>query len=41
MKYGKIIYEGDFVDGKKTGHGKLSFDNNVYEGEFKNGKFSG
>lgn len=41
MKYGKIIYEGEFKDGKKTGLGKLTFDNNVYEGDFKNGKFSG
>lgn len=36
------IYEGNFVNGCKTGKGKLIFkDGTIYEGNFKNGKFDG
>jgi hypothetical protein len=35
--YNKIIYNGDFVNGLKTGHGKFEFDGNLYEGEFVDG----
>ena len=38
------LYEGEFLNGKRNGHGKL-FDEEygklVYEGEFLNGKFNG
>ena len=34
-------YSGHFVNNKKEGNGKLSFDNNFYEGEFKDDKKNG
>ena len=37
-----IIYEGDFVDGKMEGNGKLFYDNGYYYvGGFKDGKRHG
>lgn len=39
--YGAIKYEGEFVEGKKTGKGKFSFDGNYYEGDFVDGQFDG
>ena len=36
------MYEGDFVDGKKTGKGKYTWaDGNVYEGDYVDGKKTG
>ena len=35
-------YEGDYIDGKKEGKGKLTFaDGSYYEGEFKENKRNG
>jgi len=35
-------YEGDFVDGKRTGKGTFTWANgNKYEGDFVDGKFHG
>ena len=35
---GRLKYEGDFMDGKKTGKGKMTFvSGDVYEGEFREG----
>jgi len=35
-------YEGDYIDGKKEGKGKLTFaDGSYYEGEFKQMRFVG
>jgi hypothetical protein len=39
--YNTIQYEGDFVNGKKTGNGKFEFSGNVYEGDFQDGQFHG
>ena len=36
-----IVYDGDFVEGKKHGKGKLEFSDNYYEGDFENGMFHG
>jgi len=39
---GDFVYQGDFVDGKKTGKGKYtSVNGSVYEGDFVDDKFSG
>lgn len=36
------LYDGEFIDGHKSGHGTEVFENgDKYEGEFKDGKFSG
>ena len=36
------IYEGDFIDGEKTGSGKMIFDDGtIYEGNFSKGEFNG
>ena len=36
------IYEGNFVNGEKTGDGKITFsDGTIYEGELENGEFKG
>ena len=38
----EILYEGDFVNGEKTGNGKIIFeDGTIYEGNLENGKFKG
>jgi hypothetical protein len=38
----KDIYEGNFVNGEKTGNGKITFsDGTIYEGELENGEFKG
>ena len=35
---GRLKYEGEFLEGKKTGIGKMTFvSGDVYEGEFKEG----
>ena len=35
-------YEGDYIDGKKEGKGKLTFaDGSYYEGEFKQNEICG
>ena len=40
--YDDGVYEGNLVDGKRTGKGKFTFSNgNVYEGDFVDGKFMG
>jgi len=39
--YNTIQYEGDFVNGKKTGKGKFEFSGNFYEGDFQDGQFHG
>jgi len=39
--YNKIIYTGQFIEGRKTGKGKFEFDGNVYEGDFVDGQFHG
>lgn len=36
-----VKYEGDFAEGKKTGHGRFEFNGNYYEGQFKDGTFDG
>jgi len=36
---GKVVYTGDFVDGKKTGNGRFEFDGSHYVGEFVDGQF--
>lgn len=39
---GKMIYNGQVVANKLSGHGKLTFENgDTYEGDFKNGAFHG
>ena len=36
------VYEGQFVNGKQCGYGKLLFkDGRIYEGDFKDGQPSG
>ena len=42
-KKGKLIYEGEYIDGKRNGKGKEYDDkgNLIYEGEFYNGKRDG
>lgn len=35
--FGSIKYEGEFVEGKKTGKGRFDFDGNYYEGDFADG----
>ena len=36
------VYEGDFVDGKRTGKGKYTYTSgSVYEGDFVDGNFTG
>ena len=39
--YYKIKYEGDFVDGKKTGQGTFTCEGSTYSGEFIDGMFHG
>ena len=42
--YGKLIYEGDLLNGKKCGKGKeydFLNDQLEYDGEFSNGKYDG
>ena len=39
--YGTIKYEGEFVEGKKTGKGRFEFDGNYYDGDFADGQFQG
>ena len=38
-----ILYEGEFLNGKRNGQGKLYGDDGklIYKGEFLNGKFNG
>jgi len=38
---GTMKYEGDFVEGAKTGVGKFEYQGSVYEGDFVDGKFHG
>lgn len=35
--WGKVKYEGDFIEGKKTGKGKFTYEGNQYEGDFVDG----
>lgn len=35
--FNKIIYTGDFVEGKKTGKARFEFEGNFYEGDFLEG----
>lgn len=39
--FNKIVYKGEFVEGKKTGKGRFSFDKNYYQGDFVDGQFHG
>jgi len=39
--YNKIVYTGDFVEGKKTGQARFEFEGNFYEGDFLEGQFHG
>lgn len=39
--YYKIKYEGDFVEGKKTGQGTFQCEGSTYTGEFINSMFHG
>ena len=41
-KYDGIIYEGEFLNGKRNRKGKEYYDDgNILEGEFLNGKYNG
>jgi len=41
-KNGNLSYEGDFLDNKAEGYGKMIYeDGEYYIGEFKNGKLNG
>lgn len=35
--YNKIKYDGDFVEGKKTGKGRFEFEGSTYDGDFVEG----
>ena len=40
--YDDGVYEGNLVDGKRTGKGKFTWpDGTIYEGDFVDGKFMG
>ena len=39
MEFGKIKYEGEFVDGRPEGKGKFENAAEVYEGQFINGQY--
>ena len=42
LKSNNEDYEGDFVDGEKTGKGKITFkDGTIYEGNLNKGEFKG
>jgi len=38
---GTMRYEGDYVNGAKTGKGKFEYEGSIYEGDFVDGKFHG
>ena len=38
---GNMRYEGNFVEGKKTGQGRFDFQGSYYEGDFVDGQFHG
>lgn len=35
--YNRIMYKGDFINGKKTGKGKFEFEGSTYTGDFVDG----
>ena len=39
--YGKLKFEGDYLNGKRNGEGKEYYDNGKFEGEYLNGKRNG
>lgn len=42
FKFGKVRYEGDYLNGSKTGWGRFTtFNGHHYEGMFLDGKFHG
>lgn len=42
FKFGKVRYEGDYVNGAKTGYGRFTtYNGHRYEGQFVDGKFHG
>lgn len=38
---GSMRYEGDFLEGNKTGKGKFEFEDSFYDGDFVDGQFHG
>ena len=35
--YNKIMYSGDFINGRKSGKGKFEFEGSTYTGDFEDG----
>ena len=41
MEFGKVKFEGNYINGIKTGKGKFEYYGDTFVGEFVNGKYHG